>query len=329
MEARDRLLLVDKLVTQFFTYGGVVEALDEVSFEIYDGEILGLVGESGCGKSVTAASILQLVQKPGKVMSGRILLNDEDLLQKSEKEMDAIRGSRISIIFQDPTSSLNPLFRIGYQVSEPYVYHQGRPKTVAVRQAVEILKKTGLPDPQDKASNYPHELSGGMRQRAMIAMALTCQPDLLIADEPTTNLDVTIERQILDLVKDLQKEFGTSVLWITHDMAVIAQICDRVCVMYAGNVVEKTDVWTLFKNPCHPYTVQLLRAIPSEAVTADELEEIPGSVPRLIRPPTGCRFHPRCNQTMSICSRLKPQEIEIEPEHTVACHLFTQTEVQT
>jgi len=327
MEEKERLLTVDRLKTQFFTYGGVVEALDEVCFEIHKGEIFGLVGESGCGKSVTAASILQLVQKPGKVISGRILLNDEDLLQKSEKEMDSIRGSRISIIFQDPTSSLNPLFKIGYQVSEPYVYHQGKRKAAAIREAVEILKQTGLPDPHDKARNYPHELSGGMRQRAMIAMALTCQPDLLIADEPTTNLDVTIERQILDLVKNLQREFGTSVLWITHDMAVIAQICDRVCVMYAGNVVEKTDVRTLFKNPCHPYTVQLLRAIPSEAVTADELEEIPGSVPRLIRPPTGCRFHPRCNQTMSICSRLKPQEIEIEPEHTVACHLFTQTEV--
>ncbi len=322
MEARDCLLVVDKLVTQFFTYGGVVEALDEVSFEIYDGEILGLVGESGCGKSVTAASILQLVQKPGRVISGSVLLEGEDLLRKSAREMSAIRGSRISIIFQDPTSSLNPLFKVGYQVAEPYIYHQGVEKKNALKRAVEILKQTGLPDTLDKARSYPHELSGGMRQRAMIAMALTCQPDLLIADEPTTNLDVTIERQILDLVKELQKEFGTSVLWITHDMAVIAQICDRVCVMYAGNVVEKTDVWTLFKEPCHPYTVQLLRAIPSEAVTVDELEEIPGSVPRLIRPPTGCRFHPRCGRRMPICSEEKPKETEISPDHTVACHLF-------
>ena len=322
MEARDRLLVVDKLVTQFFTYGGVVEALDEVSFEIYDGEILGLVGESGCGKSVTAASIMQLVQKPGQVISGSVLLDGDDLLCKSEREMRGIRGSRISIIFQDPTSSLNPLFRISYQVAEPYVYHQGKNKKEAVKDAVEILKQTGLPDAIDKAKNYPHELSGGMRQRAMIAMALTCQPALLIADEPTTNLDVTIERQILDLVKDLQREFGTSVLWITHDMAVVAQICDRVCVMYAGNVVEMTDVRTLFKDPCHPYTVQLLRAIPSEAVTADELEEIPGSVPRLIRPPTGCRFHPRCERRMAVCSEVKPKETEIKPDHTVACHLF-------
>ena len=322
MEARDCLLVVDKLVTQFFTYGGVVEALDEVSFEIYDGEILGLVGESGCGKSVTAASILQLVQKPGRVISGSVLLEGEDLLRKSAREMSAIRGSRISIIFQDPTSSLNPLFKVGYQVAEPYIYHQGVEKKNALKRAVEILKQTGLPDTLDKARSYPHELSGGMRQRAMIAMALTCQPDLLIADEPTTNLDVTIERQILDLVKELQKEFGTSVLWITHDMAVIAQICDRVCVMYAGNVVEKTDVWTLFKEPCHPYTVQLLRAIPSEAVTVDELEEISGSVPRLIRPPTGCRFHPRCGRRIPICSEAKPKETEISPDHTIACHLF-------
>ena len=322
MEARDRLLVVEKLVTQFFTYGGVVEALDEVSFEIYDGEILGLVGESGCGKSVTAASIMQLVQKPGRVISGSILLDGDDLLRKSEKEMSRIRGSRISIIFQDPTSSLNPLFRIGYQVAEPYVYHQGKEKKDALREAVKILKETGLSDAADKAKNYPHELSGGMRQRAMIAMALTCEPELLIADEPTTNLDVTIERQILDLVKNLQKEFGTSVLWITHDMAVVAQICDRVCVMYAGNVVETTDVRTLFKEPCHPYTVQLLRAIPSEVVTGEELQEIPGVVPRLIRPPTGCRFHPRCERCMSICSEVKPKETEVKPGHTVACHLF-------
>jgi len=322
METRDRLLVVDRLVTQFFTFGGVVEALDEVSFEIYDGEILGLVGESGCGKSVTAASILQLVQKPGRVISGSILLEGEDLLRKSAREMRKIRGSEISIIFQDPTSSLNPLFRIGYQVAEPYIYHQGVEKKKALKKAVEILRQTGLPDASDKARNYPHELSGGMRQRAMIAMALTCQPDLLIADEPTTNLDVTIERQILDLIKDLQKEFGTSVLWITHDMAIVAQICDRVCVMYAGNVVETTDVWTLFKEPCHPYTVQLLRAIPSEAATVDELEEIPGSVPRLIRPPSGCRFHPRCNRRMPICSEIKPKETEVKSGHTVACHLF-------
>ena len=322
MEAEKRLLVVDKLKTQFFTYGGVVEALDEVCFEIYKREIFGLVGESGCGKSVTAASILGLVAKPGRVISGRVLLDGEDLLTKSQQAMNRIRGSRISIIFQDPTSSLNPLFRIGYQVAEPYIFHQRVEKKAAVQQAVGILETTGLPDPTDKAKNYPHELSGGMRQRAMIAMALTCQPDLLIADEPTTNLDVTIERQILDLVKALQADFGTSVLWITHDMAIIAQICDRVAVMYAGNIVEKADVRTLFREAKHPYTVQLLRAIPSAVSSGKDLEEIPGSVPRLIRPPTGCRFHPRCEHAMPVCSEVKPEETELEPGHTVACHLY-------
>ena len=322
METANVLLAVENLKTQFFTYGGVVEALDEVSFGIIEGEVFGLVGESGCGKSVTASSILGLVQKPGKVISGRVLLDGDDLLQKTEKEMNAIRGSRISIIFQDPTSSLNPLFKIGYQVAEPYIYHQGKAKKAASNEAVSILKQTGLPDPADKARNYPHELSGGMRQRAMIAMALTCEPDLLIADEPTTNLDVTIERQILNLVKDLQEEFGTSVLWITHDLGVIAQICDRVAVMYAGNIVEQADVRTVFRSPKHPYTQKLLRAIPAADSAGENLEEIPGSVPRLINPPSGCRFHPRCDHATSVCSEKKPIELEVSPGHTVACHLF-------
>ncbi|MCK4600628.1 ABC transporter ATP-binding protein [Candidatus Bipolaricaulota bacterium] len=322
METANVLLAVENLKTQFFTYGGVVEALDEVSFGIIEGEVFGLVGESGCGKSVTASSILGLVQKPGKVISGRVLLDGDDLLQKTEKEMNAIRGSRISIIFQDPTSSLNPLFKIGYQVAEPYIYHQGKAKKAASNEAVSILKQTGLPDPRDKAKNYPHELSGGMRQRAMIAMALTCEPDLLIADEPTTNLDVTIERQILNLVKDLQEEFGTSVLWITHDLGVIAQICDRVAVMYAGSIVEQADVRTVFRSPKHPYTQKLLRAIPAADSAGENLEEIPGSVPRLINPPSGCRFHPRCDHATSVCSEKKPIELEVSPGHTVACHLF-------
>jgi len=322
METSENLVVVDKLKTQFFTYGGVVEALDEVSFEIHRGEIFGLVGESGCGKSVTASSILGLVAKPGKVISGRILLDGEDLLMKNDHQMSQIRGSRIAMVFQDPTSSLNPLFRVGYQVAEPYIYHQRRRKRRAWADATEILAKTGLPDPKEKARSFPHELSGGMRQRAMIAMSLTCEPDLLIADEPTTNLDVTIERQILDLVKDLQREFGTSVLWITHDMTVVAQLCDRVGVMYAGNIVEKSDVRTLFRSPKHPYTVRLLRAIPSAVTSQEHLEEIPGTVPRLIQPPTGCRFHPRCDHTMPVCSEAKPTELEVEPSHTVACHLF-------
>ncbi|MEN6368862.1 MAG: ABC transporter ATP-binding protein, partial [Thermotogota bacterium] len=202
------------------------------------------------------------------------------------------------------------------------IYHQRRAKVQALKDATKILAKTGLPDAEEKSRNYPHELSGGMRQRAMIAMSLTCEPDLLIADEPTTNLDVTIGRQILDLVKDLQREFGASVLWITHDMAVVAQMCDRVGVMYAGTIVEKTDVRTLFRSAKHPYTERLLRAIPSAVKSADKLEEIPGSVPQLIHPPAGCRFHPRCDHVMEICSRVKPLELEVEPGHMVACHLF-------
>lgn len=322
MEKESRLLAVENLKTQFFTYGGVVEALDAVSFEIFKGEVFGLVGESGCGKSVTALSVLGLVPKPGKVISGKVLLNGEDLLEKTDREMNKIRGSQISIIFQDPTSSLNPLFKIGYQVAEPFIYHQRvKPKT-AWGNAARILKQTGISDPASKANSYPHELSGGMRQRAMIAMALTCQPDLLIADEPTTNLDVTIERQILDLVKDLQEDFGSSVLWITHDLGVIAEMCDRVAVMYAGNIVEMADVRTIFHNPKHPYTEKLLKAIPSAGSSGKELDEIPGSVPRLINPPSGCRFHPRCQHAEPVCEREKPKEIEIEPRHVVACHLY-------
>jgi peptide/nickel transport system ATP-binding protein len=323
MEKEDRILVVENLRTQFFTYGGVVEALDDVSFEIINGEIFGLVGESGCGKSVTVASVMGLVQKPGKVISGKVLLEGEDLLQKSDREMSWIRGSRISVISQDPTSSLNPLFKIGYQVSEPMIFHRNVKKKAAWAEAEQLLLRMGVPDPAGKACCYPHELSGGMRQRAVIAMALACNPDLLIADEPTTNLDVTIERQILNLVRQLQKYLGTSVLWITHDMAVIAEMCDRVAVMYAGNIVELSDVRTIFKNPAHPYTVKLLNAIPSSESTAKELDEIPGAVPQLINPPSGCRFHPRCERAIPICSEEKPEELNIEKGHMVACHLYS------
>ena len=323
MEKEDKILVVENLRTQFFTYGGVVEALDDVSFEIVNGEIFGLVGESGCGKSVTVASVMGLVQKPGKVIAGKVLLEGEDLLEKSDREMSWIRGSRISVISQDPTSSLNPLFKIGYQVSEPMIFHRRVRKRAAWAEAEQLLLRMGVPDPAGKARNFPHELSGGMRQRAVIAMALACNPDLLIADEPTTNLDVTIERQILNLVRQLQKYLGTSVLWITHDMAVIAEMCDRVAVMYAGNIVELSDVRTIFKNPAHPYTVKLLKAIPSSESTAQELDEIPGAVPQLIDPPSGCRFHPRCERAMPICSQEKPEDVNIEKGHMVACHLYS------
>lgn len=318
------LLAVEDLKTQFFTYGGVVEALDGVSFTIYEKEIFGLVGESGCGKSVTALSILRLVPKPGEIVAGKIIFHGENLLEKSERDMERIRGSRISMIFQDPTSSLNPVFKIGLQVAEPLLYHQGLKRGKAWQEMIRSLGATGLPDPANKAKNYPHELSGGMRQRVMIAMALSCQPDLLIADEPTTNLDVSIQRQILGLIKGLQKDYGTSVLLITHDLGVIAEMCDRVAVMYAGNIVELADVMTIFHNSKHPYTDKLKRAIPSVGSAGKELEEIPGSVPRLINPPAGCRFHPRCDYARDICKEKKPELVEIEPGHFVACHLYSQ-----
>ncbi|MBU7026700.1 MAG: ABC transporter ATP-binding protein [Theionarchaea archaeon] len=316
------LLVVKELYTQFFTYGGIVEALDGVNFTIKEGEVFGLVGESGCGKSVTALSILRLVPPPGRVMSGEVLFKGENLMEKSEREMQDIRGSNISIIFQDPTSSLNPLFKIGYQVGEPLVYHGGYKKENALQEALTVLKDTGMGDSEEKVKNYPHELSGGMRQRAMIAMALVCRPDLLIADEPTTNLDVTIERQIINLMHILQKEYGTSILLITHNLGVVAEMSDRVGIMYAGNIVELTDVYTLFKNPLHPYTKKLQKAIPSATSVGKDLEEIPGAVPRLINPPTGCRFHPRCDFAMNVCSEVKPKETEAEPDHMVACHLY-------
>jgi len=316
------LLVVKGLETQFFTYGGIVEALDGVNFTIRRGEVFGLVGESGCGKSVTALSILGLVPPPGKVVSGEIIMDGENLLEKSEKEMQKIRGSKISIIFQDPTSSLNPLFKIGYQVAEPLIYHEHYKEKKALQEALQVLKDTGIGDPEEKIKNYPHELSGGMRQRAMIAMALACRPDLLIADEPTTNLDVTIERQIINLMHILQKEYGTSILLITHNLGVVAEMADRVGIMYAGNIVELTDVHTIFHNPKHPYTIKLQKAIPSATSVGQELEEIQGAVPRLINPPTGCRFHPRCDHATSVCSKVKPREVEIGTEHMVACHLY-------
>ena len=319
---KENILTISDLYTQFFTYGGVVEALDGVNFSIREGEVFGLVGESGCGKSVTALSILRLVPPPGKIVSGDIYLRQENLSKKTEKEMQNIRGSKISIIFQDPTSSLNPLFKIGYQVAEPLLYHEKEKEKVAMQETLKVLKSTGMADPEEKMKNYPHELSGGLRQRAMIAMALVCRPDLLIADEPTTNLDVTVERQILNLMRILQKEYGTSILLITHNLGVVAEMADRVAIMYAGNIVELSDVRTIFHNPKHPYTKKLQRAIPSALSDNKELEEIPGAVPHLIHPPSGCRFHPRCDEAMDICHKVKPRETIIGTDHMVACHLY-------
>ncbi len=324
MASADRgesLLAVNDLKVQFFTYGGVVEALDGVSFSICKGETFGLVGESGCGKSVTALAVLRLIPSPGEIVGGTIEFEGKDLLKQDDQRMQAIRGSRISVIFQDPTAYLNPLLRVGFQLAEPLIYHRHKRRATALAQAVEMLDQTKMSDPKQKAANYPHEFSGGLRQRAMVGMAMICNPKLLIADEPTTNLDVTIQRQILELIKQLQREYDTSVLLITHDLGVVAEMCSRVAVMYAGNIVEIADVYAIFSDSRHPYTNALKKSIPTVS-SGKRLAEIPGFVPRLINPPSGCRFHPRCSEVMPICSQEKPRLEEIDNEHFVACHVF-------
>ncbi len=315
------MLRVNDLKTYFFTEEGVVRAVDGVSLSIGEGETLGLVGETGCGKTVTALSIMRLIQEPGRIIAGEVLYNREDLLRKSEEEMRRIRGREIAMIFQDPLTSLNPVYTIGDQLIEVLRMHQKLDKREALRRAEEILKLVNLPLPEKILNQYPHELSGGMRQRAMIAIALSCSPKLLIADEPTTALDVTIQAQILELLKELMQKFQSSVLLITHNLGVVAELCDRVAIMYAGNIVESADVNAIFKHPKHPYTMALMNAIPKLHREVERLEVISGSVPDLIAPPAGCKFHPRCEHAMPVCSEKVPVEKEIEG-HRVACHLY-------
>lgn len=315
----EKILIVRDLRTQFFTYGGVVQALDGVSFYLVKGETLGLVGETGCGKSVTALSILRLVPPPGKIVAGEILFKGENLLEKTEEEMRKIRGCEISMVFQDPTSSLNPLFTVGYQVSEPFIYHHDLKKPDAEKSAINLLKNMDIPDSDRRFKDYPNEFSGGMRQRIMVAMALACRPSLLISDEPTTNLDVTIQAQLLELMKELQRRHETSMLWITHNLGVVAEMCDRVAVMYAGTIVEVGDVRTILCEPTHPYTRMLKDCVPTASREKRRLAIIPGAVPNLIKPPTGCRFHPRCPEAIDICETKKPEQTEIEPGHFVSC----------
>ncbi len=387
-----KLLEVKDLVTNFYTYEGVVKALDGVDLEIEEGKTLGLVGETGCGKSVTALSILRLIQPPGKIERGKIYFRRDgksskkssylDLLEQSEAFMRKVRGNKISMIFQEPSSALNPVYSINDQVSESFLLHRseelseamikeieekvekansilkkmtyklkrgtykkmlvdqnsflvkllsripvvrvynGWLKKSARKKTIEILNKLGVPHPQKLADRYPHELSGGMQQRIVIAMALACHPKLLIADEPTSNLDVTIQAQILDLIRKSSQDLGTSVLFITHDLGVVAEMCDRVAVMYAGNVCEISEVKELFKNSLHPYTKALINAIPKPG-SKGKLKSIKGTVPNLINPPSGCRFHPRCPKQMKICRQIKPELTRVENNHLVACHLFT------
>ena len=320
------LLAVKQLKTYFYTEDGIVRAVDGVDFEVYPGEVLGLVGESGCGKSVTSLSIMRLVSKPGRIDGGEILLDGNNLLNLSEEDMVKIRGNRVSMIFQQPQTALNPVFKIGDQLAEVLNVHQDLGKEAGWNRAIALLKMVGVPDPERRAHAYPHELSGGMAQRVMIAMALACVPELLIADEPTTALDVTIQAQILDLMRDLRREMGTSVILITHDLGVVAEMADRVAVMYAGEIVEQSEVTVLFDEPLHPYTQGLIGSIPILGEIKDQLDVIPGSVPNLINLPSGCRFAPRCEarvkHALSICTDSKPELEEIKPGHMARCWLY-------
>jgi oligopeptide/dipeptide ABC transporter ATP-binding protein len=324
------LLEVKNLKTHFFTEDGVVHAVDGVDFVVYPGEILGLVGESGCGKSVTSLSVMRLISQPGRILEGEILLDGTDLLKLSENEMMKVRGNRISMIFQQPQTALNPVFKVGDQIAEVLSIHQDFGKEAGHQRAVELLKMVGIPEAERRAESYPHELSGGMAQRVMIAMALACVPELLIADEPTTALDVTIQAQILDLVLEMRKNLGTSVILITHDLGVIAEMAERVAVMYAGEIVEQAESTELFDNPLHPYTQGLIGSIPILGKIKERLDVIPGSVPNLVDPKPGCRFAPRCaarvKYGLKICDDLDPRLEDVKPDHLVRCWLYQNAE---
>ena len=324
MDRNGYLLKVETLHTHFFTEGGVVRAVDGASLGIRLGETLGIVGESGCGKTVTALSILRLVpDPPGRIVSGHIFFQGQDLTTLPEEELRKIRGRYISMIFQEPMTSLNPVFPVGEQIAEAIRHHQRVDNREAWDRAIEMLKKVKIPDPARRAKEYPHQLSGGMRQRVMIAMALACNPTLLIADEPTTALDVTIQAQILELLMGLKEEMGMAVMLITHDLGVIAETAGRVVVMYAGRVVEEGKVEQLFHNPLHPYTQGLLASLPTleAGKKRRRLQAIPGSVPNLLELPTGCKFAPRCPKVVGQCWEGEPELREIEPGHWARCIL--------
>ena len=328
--AGEVLLDIKGLKTHFDTRDGVVKAVDEVSFSIKRGEVLGLVGESGCGKSVTSLSIMGLIPHPGEVVAGQILFDGNDIAQMKPDDIRKLRGEHISMIFQQPGSALNPVQRADVQIKEVYKLHRDWSKDVEQEKAIDMLAQVGIPDPESRAKSYPHELSGGMGQRVMIAMALACEPELLIADEPTTALDVTIQAQILDLIREMQQSLHTAVLLITHDLGVVAEMADRVAVMYAGEIVEQTDVRTIFKEPKHPYTRGLIGSIPVLGGLVDELDTIPGVVPSLINLPPGCRFAERCRarveNKLEICVQEAPQLEEVTPGHEVRCWLHAESE---
>ncbi len=313
------LLKVTNLHTSFFTPAGEVKAVNGISFSLEKGKVLGIVGESGSGKSVTAYSILQILANPGKIVDGSILYAGQELVGASKEEMGKIRGNKISIIFQDPMTSLNPVFTIGNQLIEAIMLHTGRNKKQAKERAIEMLRLVGVNEPEKRIKQYPHEFSGGMRQRVMIAMALACEPDILIADEPTTALDVTIQAQILDLIRELQAQLGMSVILITHDLGVVAEMCDEVIVMYAGEVCERGTADEIFYNPKHEYTKGLLRSIPTVSDDDRRLEPIGGTPVDLLNMPDGCPFSPRCDNAMKICLGYKAKEMKINDNHIASC----------
>lgn len=321
MTIKDLLLEIKDLRINFYTYRGIVKALNGVNLKIYQGEFFGLVGETGCGKSVTASGVLNLVQNPGKIERGEIIFKGKDLLKMSKEEIrEKIRGKEITMIMQYPVSALNPVMNNGDQIAESLIANKNMSEREAKKRVIELLREVNIPEPEKIVRQYPHQLSGGMAQRVMIAMMLSTEPSLLIADEPTTALDVSIQAQVLSLLKDLISKHKATVLLITHDLSVVAETCDRVGVMYAGDMVEVGEVDQIINNPQHPYTKGLINAIPSDR--RNELVEIRGSVPDLVNPPSGCRFHPRCDYVRDLCKNEKPKVLQVEKDHIVACFLY-------
>jgi oligopeptide/dipeptide ABC transporter ATP-binding protein len=322
----EHLLEIKGLKTHFDTRDGVVKAVDAIDLHVDRGEVLGIVGESGCGKSVTSLSVMGLIAHPGEIVAGEIMFDGRDIAQMKKSELRGLRGEHISMIFQQPTGALNPVYRSGAQIREVFELHRDWAKDVEEEKVIEMLARVGIPDPETRARSYPHELSGGMAQRVMIAMALACEPELLIADEPTTALDVTIQAQILDLIRELQASSNTAVLLITHDLGVVAEMAHRVAVMYAGEIVEEAEAETIFHEPMHPYTQGLIGSIPVLGVMKDELDTIPGIVPSLIDLPSGCRFASRCvdrvQNDLGICTQQKPELRDVKDGHKVRCWLY-------
>jgi oligopeptide/dipeptide ABC transporter ATP-binding protein len=320
--ADDLILDIRHLRVDFPTRRGVLRAVDGINLQIWRGETLGLVGESGCGKTVTGLAILRLVDQPGRITGGSIRFNGQDLLTKSEPEMRRLRGDQISMVFQDPTVTLNPVLRISDQMTEVLRYHRGMSRSDARQRCVDLLKLVGIPYPEERLDHYPHEFSGGMQQRVIIAIALALEPALLLADEPTTALDVTVQAQIIDLLKRLKQERAGSTILITHDLGVVAQLCERVAVMYAGRIVEVGPLQAILEQPLHPYTRGLINCVPRLGSGPRRLPAIPGVVPDLVTPPSGCLFNPRCAQVLGHCHRLRPRLVEVAPDHLVACYLY-------